>query len=609
LATPKTPIQFFFGATDQDTAQKGVKPGNLISATNLQQLHAGEFIKRGGFAQTAQTFSDENGAITITDAESLVCPDGVNPIIRDNTTDGVFSRGASSSVNISKGASRRIFATPSIRFPSLANGEQAAPMAKQAGNYFVWLHDEGHFRIARKSTDSEALIEITDPIDVNGGFGDTPSTHVKSFAILDSTAFDADALWIFWVDWTTGTTYRDSIWAYRVPHADINTHTAFRIGAGTNSNKCHTSISVGMSGSGRCTICICGNEPQGGTSIAFRSSSAGSVYSYSDFTQISYNTGSITTITSGASTQSAPNHVWASGGCCMLTIDNVAEYYTGYFYFAHWGGSVSSAYAADLILAQVNETTQAITTFVVTTVTEPNFIVGSHSMQMWTGQVTGRETGGGNVQLVVSHRLYYLDTATFVEPNQSLIENYLDTVYTEAFDWYASSSTGASKWKKQGAWLAHGWFTGPDGTDYVITGWHDPDEVQMPYHLRRFDTGAIICQFAFGQAACMGGTSRTSEQIQLACSDINSPMLQSAPLVTASAQVLLPLLAANVVGSTDVASIVLGQPDTQSPAAFRGMAVIPGPIPAIASGWQQLREMGPLVWPSQCWFAWGVGSS
>lgn len=599
-------VQFFFGATDQDTAKRGVGLGDLVSAENIRQKHPGQFEKRGGFTQTAQTYDDPASIV----AESITSPDGSQVIVQDATTEIAFARGATSTSFVARGSAKRVFATPKIRFPSIASGEQAAPMAKQAGDYYVWLHDDQHFVVARRSPDSGSLIEITDPITINGGYGATPSTHAKSFAILDSALFDADALWIFWVDWTTGTTNRDSVWAYRVPHANINSPTAFRIAAGSVSNLCATSISVGISGKSRCTLCVCGNEGVGGPTVEFRSNSVTSVNSYSSFYQIAYTSGSIISTLSGSVSQTSSYRVWASGGCCMLTAKDEATYLVDHFYYAYWGCSAVTAYAADLFLVEVDEITGVMTVELIDTVTEPNYPIGTNELTCYVGSIVGREVSGG-VTIAAQHRIYYWDSALgFVTPKEGTVDSYLDTLYVEAYDWYWSTRTASTKWKKQGAWLAHNWFERDDGVSYLITGWTDPALAQVPYHLRKLDDGEIVAQFAIGEGAIAGGCSDLNTQLTNHVSDVASPMLATSPVANPDDQVVVPMRSANVNGSQDIANVVFEKPTSlQRPKRFRDFALFPGPVPVVVSGWQDVREAGPLVWPSTAFFCWGEGSS
>jgi hypothetical protein len=602
----KQAVQFFFGASDQDTSAKGVKLGDLVLAKNVQQVHPGEFVKRGGFAQTVQTFDSPS---TIT-AESITSPDGIQVIIRDGVTDTAFARGTTSTSNIAKGSARRVFAVPSIRFPSLASGEQSAPMAKQAGDYYVWLHDESHFRIAKRSPSGGALLTITDPIVVNGVYGDTPSTHVKSFAVIDSAVFDADALWIFWVDWTTGVTYRDSTWGYRIPHATLSTPTAFRVGTGSSANMCCTSISVGIAGNNRLTICTCGAEGiGGGPAVAFRSTSCTSVDSFYSFQQISYTGEAIISHSSGTQSQVTGHRVWAASGCCMLTAKTIGAYTTNHFYFVFWGGSVDTDNAADLLLVDVTESTGVSSAYTISTVTNSAWPQGTHTMLNLMGQVTGYETANGFV-FIAQHRIYYLDgTIEFVNPTDGEIENYPDSIFTTCWTMVSGGMGPTIAWTKKGAWLAHGYFTGTDGEKYIITGWEDVDGVQKPYHLRRVSTGEIVAIFAQGQGPHAGGCSTSTKQIEDHMQDLSQPMLQTSPLSVPSNQIVLAMESANVNGSEDIANITLLSPTMQNPVPFRDMALIPGPIPTVVSGWQTLREAGPLSFVPRVFFCWGKGSS
>lgn len=599
----KTPVQFFFGATDQDTSKKGVRSGDLVTATNVQQLHPGEMIKRGGFTQSSQTFDSPSTV----EADSLTSPDGVQVLIRDSITDTAFARAGSSTTNVSRGASQRVLCTPNIRFPSLESGIQEAPMAKQSGDYFVWLHDETHFVIAHRSSDDGSIIEQTDPIAVNGGFGDTPSTHVKSFAIIDAATFDADALWIFWVDWTSGVTYRDSIWAYRVPHATLDTPTAFRVAAGTDAEKCATSISVAVVPSGRLTVAVCGVTGAGGTPpIAFREdATAGPLKSYVDFWQYTYATGSLTTIGSGSAEQTTTNRNWVGSGICILSAKDVTEEHEDGFYVSFWGAS-ATADSADLLVYHATESTGVMSGYVVATVNATGYASSGSTQINFLGSTTGYETATG-ATVIAQFRVYY-ENSGFVDPDDCY---YPDRLYTACYA-YAAAAGGSSStiWTARGSWLAHGWFERSDSVKYVITGWEDADAIQLPYHLRRVDTGAIVAQFGYGIGAHAAGTATKDAQIDGHLSDLNQPAIQASPVVVAiDNMVLLQVQSANVNGSLDIASVALSKPTYQSPSTIRKLEIAPGPIPTIVSGWQPLREAGPLVSPPTFGAYWGQGSS
>ena len=130
---PKQPVSLFFGATNQDTGRKGVKLGDLITAKNVQQLKGGEFTKRDVFHQLAQSYA--GGAST---PESIISPDGIQVVTRDKA-DNIFARSTAANQNQNQGHADRFVPTVNTCIPALGSGQQSAPQAKQAGNYFIFF--------------------------------------------------------------------------------------------------------------------------------------------------------------------------------------------------------------------------------------------------------------------------------------------------------------------------------------------------------------------------------------------------------------------------------------------------------------------------------------
>jgi len=122
-----------------------VQLGDLITAQEVRQVKGGEFSKRDGFGQIAQVYNGQASCAP----DSVVTPDGVQVLTRDAATDHVFARSITNTLNQDQGHADRFVPYVRTRFPAVGTNEQAAPMAKQAGNYVVRLIDEGHFVVSQ----------------------------------------------------------------------------------------------------------------------------------------------------------------------------------------------------------------------------------------------------------------------------------------------------------------------------------------------------------------------------------------------------------------------------------------------------------------------------
>ena len=135
---------------------------------------------------------------------------------------------------------------------------------------------------------------------------------------------------------------------------------------------------------------------------------------------------------------------------------------------------------------------------------------------------------------------------------------------------------------------------------------------------RQVRAGEILAQLAYGQAAHVGHTATRDLQVQGYYSDVQQPMLYGVnQYVDLPLAILVGLQSANQNASVDVAMLILqhwdftklAKPIWQSPAGMMGFAIAPGPIVTIMSGFQRLREAGPLVYPSRLETYRGTGSS
>src|SRR5512139_3906185 len=144
-------------------------------------LHTGEHIKRGGFTQAENTYQSKASIVP----DAFISPDGTVKLVNDSSDDIFYAQSAAGGEWKSRGGLQRLTVRSRLRFPSSASDKQTAPMSKQAGNWFVWLDDEQHWRYAQQDADGTRLVRISDPIAVAGPTaGDGGSTHVKSFALV-----------------------------------------------------------------------------------------------------------------------------------------------------------------------------------------------------------------------------------------------------------------------------------------------------------------------------------------------------------------------------------------------------------------------------------------
>lgn len=611
----KQVVSVFFGATDQDTSKTGVKLGDLVQAQNCEQVKGGEYTKRLGFTASAQVYAGAAGTPdTLTSVESVVSPDGVQVITRDAATDTVYARTTDAAHNAYKGDALRIAAKTSVRFASTVSGHQAAPMAKQAGNYYVYLSDPGALVVALRSSNSGAILrKVSVPISYGSPY---PSTHVSSFAVVDNATFDATSIWIYWVDWTTNAGAqqdRDSIRAVKIAH-DFSATSFYRLTTPSALNECYTSICASVTSDGYVTLGVTVAHDTDGNDVAFRDFRASASAVSTGLLVCKYDaTPSIKFSSQRMTTPSALN-TWTASGVCALTVAGSHSHHTGICRFAFWGSNTSNRTYADLMLASVDEATGDQSWLTLDTATNVGHLSAftdsqPNTLPYFVGSVTGHDTASG-VVLAAQIRVYYQggSAGQWVDPATD-VGTYADTISTTG---YVVTDAGSvhKTWTAGGAWLAHGWFPyyiSGVPVDVLITGWQDTETVQMPYHLRRLDTGAIIAPFALGQGAFAGGTARDNAQITNHVCDLNQPTSQASGATSNCC--VLSLQAANVSGSADIASVSFSRNMYQPPASFRGLALYPGPIPTIVSGWQNLRETAPLSYPSQLRSFWGRGSS
>lgn len=638
MALPKQPISLVFGATDQDTSGKKVQAGDLVIAQNVRQVKGGEFSKRDGFTQVAHSYA---GAETIT-PDSIVSPDGTQVLTRDAATDHVYARSTSNSYSQDQGHADRFVPHVRTRFPATASGQQVAPMAKQAGNYVVRILDEGHFKIAQlnpttsaesHSPDEDAETVITESVSLSvSTISSAASARVDSFAVVDYATWDANNLWILWVDWS------GSIYAWKVPHTNLNTGTFYTVytrAPATTYYPAYTSICAGMV-SGSMAVAACGvlydTDGHGGEpSIGFRlwrstptanASNRGtsiSVHFYLNKTtglpEVAYTPVNYTDSTVGTMTAAA---------CTILSVDGF-QTSASYWYYAFIGnvGGYPAVVVIEVIaatLAIIGPRTRAFVLAAPDTYGLPaDWSAANYSHYGWfyDGQLAGKETATG-IDIAVTMIPYYCPTlATFKAWNP-------DYLFTECYS-VTTGGTWTLKWKKLGACIAAGWIrlrdyasTATSGKDYLLTTWEDKEALQTCYHLREWETGEILAQLAYGQAAHVGHTGTRDTQVVGYCSDIQHPMLMGVNQY-ADLPLCIPvgLQSANVNGCVDVAMVLLqhydflaaAKPIWQNPVEVMGFALAPGPIPTIYNGFQLLREAGPLVYPSRPESYAGAGSS
>jgi len=596
----KQVVSVLFGATDQDTSKKAVKLGDLVTAENCVQIKGGEFTKRDGFTATEQTYENRQSVYP----DAFCAPDGAVKLVRDTTDDVAYAQGAAGGEWKSLGGSLRLVVKDKLRFHSTDSTKQIAPMAKQAGDWFAWLDDEEHFRYAQQDQDGTRLARISDPLAVDGPTaGDGGSTHVKSFAVINDTTFDAANLWVYWVDWTWNVEAqqnRDAIWALKIPR-NWTTPEQLLIRAGTAAGRyILTAITATVVG-GACYLAQCGIYTGTGDAVEFRSPSAMQMDGWAQHFAVT-NTGTVDGLLHGY-LRSSTSRAWCASGICWLSSTG-RRFEDDHLYYAFWTQHLTDRTKCTLVLVDVTVSTGAtdahdIKTIDLTTEANPALFTVNHT---FVGQVSGREYDGG-VAIVASVRATNEKTGT--NPTTDINTTVKgDRIYTAMYT-RTTGGTLRTQWTARGAWLAHGIFRMAGSTsDFIVTGWHDADEVQLCYHLRDFWTGHIVCQFLYGQAAFAGGCGSSYAQLARHVSDIQQSNLSgnvySAVLQTASA---------NVDGACDISSIEVARPTYQQPAAARGLALAPGGIPTIAGGWQNVQEAGPLTSPSLVQSFYGAGSS
>ena len=600
----KQPVSVFFGTTDQDTSKKGVKLADLVTAQNCQQLKVGELTKREGFTETAQTYESKS-AFT---PEAFCCPDGSAKLVRDAADDVVYAQGPVGGEWKSKGGTQRLLCKSALRFPSTASDTQLAPMIKQSGDWFVWLDDSTHFRYAKQDADGVRLLYLSDPIAVAGPTaGAGTSTHVSSFCVVQNATFDAANIWVFWVDWTTNTAQqnRDGVWALKIP-LDGSATSQILISAGTGAN---TYILTGITATyvgGALWLAQCGIFLQAGSAVDFRSSSFTTGYGWSQhFTVTSGGVaGAI-----GSYTRTSTARSWIASGICMLTTPEY-NYATSpaRLRYAFWSKHATDSTLADLVLVSVLMSDGTATAYTVDSADLDSAILPATltTNHNYVGAVTGREYATG-CYIVASVRVSAENDGTAAWADVGT--NTADRIFTKCYDYSFLGPSVSTRWAARGAWLAHGLFRRTDDAEFIITGWQDTDEIQMPYHLRRFTDGAIVTQFAYGEGAYPGGCGLLAGQFTYHVGDLQQPYLSKNPYSESYPSVVLATTSANVTGTVDMAALTISRPSYQNPTTERGLALAPGGTPTISGGWQNNQEAGPLVYPSGVGSYWGAGSS
>jgi hypothetical protein len=606
MAIPHQPVSVFFGATNQDVSRKGVKLADLITAKDCQQVKGGELTKRDGFTVSEQTFE---GKATI-DPDGLCSPDGAVKVVRDATDDVAYVQGPAGGEWVAKGGSQRLLCKTAMRFPSTDSAKQTAPMFKQSGQWFVWLDDEQHFRVAKQDADGSRLAYISAPIAVNGpsGAGPAASTHVKSFCVVQHATFDPLNLWIFWVDWSTNASAqqnRDGVWALKVP-LDGSATSQVCVQAGTASNLFILTGITATYAHGALWLAQCGvvttvaapfrqdatTGPFDGYSQHFKVDSAGTVTGLQGYVIDS------------------DSRSWIASGICMLTSPD-HSYQPESFFYAFWTKHATDSALANLICVTVDSTDSSATGVIVGTLDLATTVLPATltTMHNFIGEVTGREHSATGVYIVASVRVAASNngTAAWADIHQTAPGR----IFTQCWDYTPAGGGGSTLlWTKRGAWLAHGAFKRADGGEFIVTGWQDTDEAQMPYHLRRLVDGEIVCQFAYGEGAYPGGCGSLLGQLEGHVNDLQQPYLARQGVSETVPAVVLAATSANVTGTVDLIALSIERPENyQRPADERGLALAPGGIPTIVGGWQNVQEAGPLTYPDAVQAFWGKGAT
>lgn len=647
MALPHLPVTFFFGATNQDTSAKGVKLGDLTEAVNVRQVKGGEFSKRDGFTVQAQTYGGD-----VVEPDSIVSPDGVQRIIRDRNTDEVYVTGAALGANVSKGGAARIFPDWATRFPATQNGHNIAPMAKRAGEYIVWLQDSATFGIGR--VNSEASAESGSPNDrltlvqsraiAASALSDRT---VRSFAVIDHEDFDPDHLWIFFaVHATAATAYPGAVYALKVDHdltGSFDYVTSY--GADVDVKHCLTSITAGLVDTNagvKLFLAACGVQCtySGYAGFdAFRVEGAepnqGKTYS------IHYYVNAVGQPLGGVvGGYLGPASKQTASGCCLLSVAGQFQSSPLALYYAFFGNGTAVGGRDNqlIILMEVNTTDivnagavhgveiVGVTPTIPPVPPEADFDIGMHG-EGWRylGQITGKEGSTAATGVEIGYTLnHYYRAINGVDGDNDFRCLNPDFQTTSMVRFNTTTHTFSTAWTARGSWLAHGWLNvwrdqNRAGSPYVITGYEDAEGAQRCYHLREWETGNIVAQFAYGEGASSGGCASRNTQVIGHWSDLNQAMLAGCNSYEDAVHfvALLGLQSPNVTGSVDVARIVLESWDEsrnrplriQNPSPFRAYAISPGPIPTVVNGWQTLREAGPLLYPSTLSSYYGEGSS
>ena len=453
------------------------------------------------------------------------------------------------------GGSRRLLVKDRLRFNSSTSTSQIAPMAKQAGDWFVWMDDEGHFRYAQQDPDGTRLVRVSDPIAVAGPTaGSGGSAAVKSFALIYNEDFDADNLWVYWVDWSTNAgaqQNRDAVWAMKIP-LDWTAPTQMNVYVGTSSN---LRIFTGVSATyvdGSMWIAACGVYLSVGTAVDFRSNSAGQIDGLSKHFTVD-SSGNPSSATSYVRTSTARS--WCASGICWLTNGDYS-FTSGHAYYAFWTQNESDRTLCDLVMIDVTTATGSaadttIASIALDTEAKPDILTLDHN---YIGQVSGREDSASLIYIVGSVRVSNANNGALAWTDINTTVK-ADRVYTQCYGYIPGLGAGVL-WTGRGSWLACGPFRRSSGSgEFIVTGYHDADEVQMCYHLREFETGNIVCQFLYGRAAFAGGCGSSYKQIEAHVSDIHQPYLSGADIA-----VVLPTSSVNVSGTCDISALEFSRP-------------------------------------------------
>ena len=636
MMLPKQPISLFFGATDQDTSKKRAQLGDMVTAENCRQVKGGEFSKRDGFTQTQQSYLTS----PIVSPDSIISPDGVQVLTKDAATGHAYARSATSAQNQDQGHADRFVPYVRTRFPATGSGLQAAPMAKQAGNYVAWLIDEGHFVVAQvnpgvlgsPTDDAETIVQQTNVMSV-AGISNGASSKIKSFALIDWPAFDNVHVWFLWVDWS------GSIFAYRMSHANLLSGTCTTVWTFPQAGTIYpalTSISAGIiadGANGTFAIAVCGVNYETGIWQAHEQATSfrmglGACNVAQTICAHMY----LTASTGQAQTNSIAYYQgdWGKMTAAACTLASMAggfqtsSAYWYYTFLGNWGSNTCivlvkvplAAPGAFQVYSQAVSFDAPDTYGLPADWSASNY---SHFGWFYNAQIAAKETATG-VDVAVTVIPYY---TTMIEVEGVITGSFKawnpDYLFTECWSFAAAGGTWSRKWKKLGCCVAQGWMRLRDysvtgagaltsGKDYLLTIWEDKDAYQTCYHVREWETGEILAQLAYGEAAHVGHVATRDLQAQGYYSDVQAPMLAGVnqqgglPL-----SIIVGLQSQNQNASVDIAAIILqtwdfvtgAPPIWQNPTTLFQLALTPGPIPTVHNGFQALREAGPLVYPSR----------